>query len=91
MAGKVIEKTLSNGDKLSYNSKSKRVIVTRKNGRSYTIASYNNSNSGYRRGGFTVGDINNFHLPKRTTAYVLKFFYPSDSLKYLEKYGYIAS
>ena len=83
--------TLSNGDSLSYDEDSKLVTVERKDGRTYTIASYENAHLSHRRGAFVLGDIPSFRLSKRTTAHVLKYFYPDDSLNYLEKHGYVAS
>lgn len=86
-----MEKTLRNGDKLTFDADKRRVTVERKDGRFYNIASYDNAHQSHRRGAFTVGDISNFHLPRLTVVHVLKFFYPDDSLRYLTKYGYIAS
>jgi hypothetical protein len=78
-------------DKITFDQNTRRVEVVKTNGNTYTIASYDNAHQSHRRGGFVLGDISSFRLSKRTTAKVLKHFYPDDSLNYLEKHGYIVS
>lgn len=82
--------TLPNGDKLTYEEYTNRVTVERKNGRTYIICNDETAHWTHRRGAHVLGDLPNFSLPKRTISHILKFFYPHDSLRYLEKFGYIA-
>lgn len=79
----------ANHEQLEY--KDGKVTLTRPDGRTYTFASYDNARDSHRRGAFVLGDLPHFSIPKRLKAKVLKFFYPCDSLAYLEKHGYIAS
>jgi hypothetical protein len=77
-------------DDVCYDTQTNRVTITKVNGNTYTIASYNDAHRWHKRGAFVVGGVSYFKVSRRTKARALKYFYPDDSLTYLEKYGYIA-
>jgi hypothetical protein len=78
-------------DQVTFDAEKRRVTLVKANGNTYEICSYDNAHHSHRRGAFTRGDISNFRCSKRTKSKILKYFYPEDSLRYLEEHGYIAS
>lgn len=75
---------------ITFRPEKERVELTKRNGNTFLVASYDNASRSHRRGAFVCGDCPGFSCSKRTKAKILAHFYPGDSLAYLEEHGYIA-
>lgn len=76
------------GMTITHDSDANRVSLINNNGTQFTIAPYHAHD--HRRGAFVVGDVHCFKVSKRTLGKILQKFFPDCSLRYLEKFGYIA-
>lgn len=74
-------------DRITYDENRHRVIVKKANGIEYTFLPLNNTDE--RRGMRTLYVAYMFKLSRRSMAKALKHFYKDDTLRYLERYGYV--